>query len=121
MSKKVLVIEDNEQNRTLLRDVLGYHGYLVIEAANGAEGIQQAREQRPDLILLDIQMPVINGFEAAKILKNDPATRHIKVVVITSFAMKFEQDEIVATGIDDYIAKPIDIRELHEVVKRHIG
>ena len=120
MAKKILVVEDNEQNRTLLKDVLEYHGYQIVEAANGAEGIAQAREHLPDLILLDIQMPVMNGFAAIQSLRNDPATRGIRVIALTSFAMKGDREKIMAAGFQGYLAKPIDTRELPKIMARFL-
>jgi len=114
---KILIVEDNEKNRTLVKDVLEYHGYEVIEAGNGKEGIKIAKENNPDLILMDIQMPVMSGYDAIKILKNNPETKDIKIIALTSFAMKGDKEKIMDEGFDDYIAKPIDIRRLPELVK----
>ncbi len=116
MAKTILVVEDNEQNRTLVKDVLEFHGFLVIGAANGADGVARAREFLPDLILLDIQMPVMNGFAALQALRDDPASRRIAVVALTSFAMKGDREKIMAAGFQGYIAKPIDTRELPKMV-----
>ena|SRR5690242_263113 len=116
MHKKILIVEDNDQNRTLLKDVLEYHGYVVIDAANGADGVVSAREHLPDLVLLDIQMPVMNGFAALQALRDDPATRGIAVIALTSFAMKGDREKIMAAGFQGYIAKPIDTRELPKFV-----
>jgi two-component system cell cycle response regulator DivK len=115
---KILIVEDNEKNRTLVKDVLEYHGYEVIEAGNGKEGIKIAKENNPDLILMDIQMPVMSGYDAIKILKNNPETKNIKIIALTSFAMKGDKEKIMEEGFDDYIAKPIDIRRLPELVKK---
>jgi len=116
MAKTILVVEDNEQNRTLVKDVLEFHGFLVIGAANGADGVARAREFLPDLILLDIQMPVMNGFAALQALRDDPASRRIAVIALTSFAMKGDREKIMAAGFQGYIAKPIDTRELPKMV-----
>lgn len=117
MGKKILIIEDNDNNRLLLRDVLNYHGYEIIEAENGEIGIIKAREFKPDIILMDIQMPIMDGFTAIMNIKNDPELKHIKIIVITSFAMTEEKERIMETGVDDYISKPIDIRQLPEKIK----
>lgn len=117
MAKTILVVEDNEQNRTLLKDILEYYGYLVIEAANGADGVARAREHLPDLILLDIQMPVMNGFAVLRALRDDPAGRGVPVIALTSFAMKGDREKIMAAGFQGYIAKPIDTRELPKMVE----
>lgn len=118
MSKKILVVEDNNKNRRLLVDILKYYGYEVIEAINGGEAIKFAREQKPDLILMDMQMPIMDGFTAIKILKSAPETKGIKIISITSFAMVGDKERILKAGADDYIAKPINTRQLPEVVKR---
>jgi two-component system cell cycle response regulator DivK len=118
MPQKIPIVEDNENNRRLVRDVLIYYGYEIIEAANGEEGIKMAKELQPDLIFMDIQMLVMNGYEATKALKNDPDTKHIKIVAVTSFAMLGDREQILKAGADDYIAKPINTRELPEKVKR---
>ncbi|MCL4476616.1 MAG: response regulator [Nitrospirae bacterium] len=120
MSKRILVVEDNERNRILLRDVLRYYGYEAIEADNGAEGVKKAREHLPDLIFLDIQMPVMDGFAALKIMKNIPETRNIKVIALTSFAMIGDKERILGAGFDDYISKPIDTRKLPLIVKQYL-
>ena len=119
MSLTILIVEDNVQNRLLMVDILRIHGFDIIEAKDGQEGLQLAREQQPDLILLDMQMPVMDGLEAARRLKADPGTRAIKILAITSFAMKGDRERILAAGCDEYMAKPIDTRQL-PVVVRHL-
>ena len=121
MAKKILIVEDNEVNRVLMRDLLAYHGYEIIEAADGAEGIQKAKKVRPDLILMDIQMPIMDGIQAITHLKADPETRDLKIVGITSFAMKGDRERILQAGCDEYVAKPINTRELPKLVKRLLG
>ena len=120
MGKKILVVEDNPNNRKLIKDVLNYYGYEVVEAKNGEEGINLAREHSPSLIIMDIQMPVMDGITAAKILKNDPKTRGIKMIALTSFAMKGDKERFIEAGFDDYISKPINTRQLPELVKKYI-
>jgi two-component system, cell cycle response regulator DivK len=121
MARKVLVVEDNELNRTLLRDVLEYYGYEVSEAANGAEGIERALEHPPDLILLDIQMPVMDGFAAIGTLRNDPTPGVTKIIALTSFAMRGDRELIMAAGFDGYLTKPIDTRKLPQMVREWLG
>ena len=121
MSKKILIVEDILMNRRLIQDILTYHGYEVIEAENGEEAVKIAREQKPDLIIMDLQMPVMNGFEAIKILRSDPMTKDIKVIAVTSFAMAGDREKVLAAGFDDYISKPLNTRALPEMVKRHLG
>jgi len=117
MTAKILVIEDNEKNRRLLRDVLQFHGFAVVEAVNGEEGITMAREENPDIILMDMQMPVMDGFAAIRTLKKDPALKRIKIVAVTSFAMTGDREKIIAAGADGYVSKPIDTRELPAMLK----
>ncbi|MBI4826047.1 MAG: response regulator [Nitrospirae bacterium] len=118
---KILVVEDNKKNRRLIVDVLKYYKYEVIEAENGEDAVKSAFEQLPDLILMDIQMPVMDGFTALKLLREDPATRDIKVIALTSFAMSGDRDKILAAGFDDYIAKPMDTRALPKIVQMYLG
>lgn len=117
---KILIAEDNDQNRLLLRDLLDYYGYAVLEAKSGAEGIEMAREELPDLILLDIQMPLMDGLTVAKVLKGDPLTSRIRIVALTAFAMQGDREMILAAGFDGYIAKPIDTRELPQIIKKEL-
>lgn len=119
MAKKILVIEDNDKNRKLIRDVLRCHSYEIIEAENGEEGVKKAKELLPDLIFLDIQMPVMNGFDAIKALKGSQETKHIKVIALTSFAMVGDRERMLKAGFDDYIQKPIDTRELPKIIKKY--
>jgi CheY-like chemotaxis protein len=121
MAKKILVVEDNINNRLLIKDILVFHGYEVIEAENGEQGVELAKMHQPDLILMDIQMPIIDGFTAMRMIKGDPATRSIRVIALTSFAMKGDREKIMQAGFDDYIAKPIDTRKLPEIVMKLAG
>lgn len=117
---KILVAEDNDKNMMLVKDILAFHKYEVIEAKNGEEAIKKAKEEKPDLILMDIQMPVMDGFTAAKILRADPAMGSIKIIGVTSYAMKGDRDRVMEAGFDDYISKPIDTRALPEIIKKHL-
>ncbi len=118
MPSKILIIEDNEKNRTLITDVLEYYGYDVRAAADGASGFEIAKAYLPDVILMDIQMPVMDGIATAKMLKSVSATASIKLIALTSFAMKGDRERFLEAGFDDYIAKPIDTRKLPEIVKK---
>jgi two-component system, cell cycle response regulator DivK len=118
MPYKILIVEDNENNRSLLWDILTFQGYEVSVAADGQEGVTLARELMPDLILMDIQMPGMDGMTAAGILKRDPATSGLKIISLTSFAMQGDQEKILASGFDGYLSKPINTRELPGLVKR---
>lgn len=116
MAKKILIAEDNELNRILLRDILQYHGYEITEAANGEEAIREAEAHLPDLIFMDIQMPVMDGYKAIKALKSDSKTKHIIIVALTSFAMAGDEDKFLAAGAEHYITKPIDTVQLPVLV-----
>lgn len=118
MAHKILIVEDNENNRSLFRDILTFLGYEVSVAADGHEGVTLARELMPDLILMDIQMPGMDGMTAGGILKGDPATSGLKIIALTSFAMRGDQDKFLAAGFDGYLSKPISTRELPGLVTR---
>ncbi len=116
----ILIIEDNPKNLKLVRDVLQFHGYTTLEAESGEAGIALARERRPALILMDVQLPGMDGRATLKVLKADASTQHIPVIALTSFAMKGDRESLLAEGFDDYMAKPIEIKELPKVVERHL-
>jgi two-component system, cell cycle response regulator DivK len=118
MSHRILIVEDNENNRSLFRDILTFHGYEVSVAADGQEGVALARSLMPDLILMDIQMPGMDGMTAGGILKRDPATSGLKIIALTSFAMRGDRDKFMAAGFDGYLSKPINTRELPGLLKR---
>ncbi|MBE0598640.1 MAG: response regulator [Desulfuromonadales bacterium] len=117
MASKILIVEDNLMNRALFRVVLLSYGFEIVEAENGAEGVKAAREQRPDLILMDLQMPVMNGYEAAKILRDEPTTSKIPLVVVTAFAMNGDREKVLASGFDRYISKPFIGAELSKIIR----
>lgn len=120
MGPRILVVEDNEKNLVLMRDVLSYFGYEVLEARDGLESIALAVEHRPDLILMDIQMPVMSGVEAMKHLRMRAETKEIKILAVTSLAMQGDREKLLGEGFDGYIQKPIDLVELPEIVKKHL-
>ena len=117
MPEKILVVEDNEQNRILMRQILTHHGYDVLEASDGLTGLEMARLHMPALILLDIQMPVMNGLAVIRELRNNPALKKIKAIAVTSFAMKGDRENALQAGFDEYVTKPIDTRKFPELVK----
>lgn len=117
----ILIVEDNEKNRKLARDVLEYHGYRTIEATTGEDGIVAAQEHRPALILMDIQLPGIDGISALERLKADPATSSIPVMAVTASVMTSDQRRIEGAGFCAYMAKPISVRELVIEVERALG
>ena len=118
MTEKILLIEDNEQNRILMRQILVRRGYDLLEAKDGLTGLEMARAHIPALILLDIQMPVMNGFMVIRELRNDAELRKIKVIAVTSFAMKGDREKALEAGFDEYVTKPIDTRTFPELVKQ---
>ena len=114
---RILVVEDNERNLKLVRDVLQYAGYDVIAASSGEQGVALAKERVPDLVLMDLQLPTMDGTEALRILRNDPLTREIPVVAVTAFAMKDDRERALDAGFDSYIEKPISVRALPAQVR----
>ena len=120
MPPRILVVEDNEKNLVLMRDVLSYFGYEVLEARDGLECIDMAVEHCPGLILMDIQMPVMSGVDAMKNLRMRAETREIKILAVTSLAMQGDRERLLGEGFDGYIQKPIDLVELPDIVKKHL-
>jgi two-component system, cell cycle response regulator DivK len=118
MAKTVLIVEDNDLNMKLFHDLLEAHGYATIQTKDGMEAMKLAREHRPDLILMDIQLPEISGLEVTKWLKEDPELRRIPVVAVTAFAMKGDEEKIRQGGCEAYIAKPISVVKFLETVAK---
>src|SRR5262249_26962940 len=112
MSRRILVIEDHEENRRLLRDLLTAADYEMLEAWNGEEGLVQAAQQRPDLILMDIQLPGLDGYEVTRRLKANPELRAIPIIVVTSYALSGDEAKAHEAGSDAYVTKPFSPREL---------
>jgi two-component system cell cycle response regulator DivK len=121
MSATVLVVEDNALNLKLVRDVLGHAGYQVLEAGDAERGIELAREERPDLILMDIQLPGIDGVEALRRLRADTETAGIPVVALTALAMKEDRERFMTAGFDGYLEKPLSVPSLADRVAELIG
>jgi two-component system cell cycle response regulator DivK len=121
VSKRILVIEDHEENRQILRDLFATVGYSLIEAATGDEGIALAGAHRPDLILMDIQLPGMDGYEATRRIKADPALRRIPLIVVTSYALSGDDVKAREAGCDDYVTKPFSPRALLAKVRQHLG
>jgi CheY-like chemotaxis protein len=117
----ILVVDDNPANLRLLRLLLTAESYAVRTAADGADALAVLREFRPRLILMDLQMPGLDGFELTRRLKSDPATRDIVIVAITAYAMKGDEEKARAAGCDDYVSKPIDTRALPALIARHLA
>jgi two-component system, cell cycle response regulator DivK len=114
----VLIVEDNEKNMKLVRDILQVKGYRTLEAGTAGEGLALAGEHRPDLILMDIQLPDLDGVAALKRLRSEPATASIPAVALTAFAMKEDQERFMAAGFDGYVMKPINVREFPDQVRQ---
>jgi two-component system cell cycle response regulator DivK len=121
MSKKVLIVEDNELNMKLFHDLLDSQGYETLQTREGLQALALAREHRPDLILMDIQLPEISGLEVTKWLKDDEELSHIPVIAVTAFAMKGDEERIRQGGCEAYISKPISVMHFLEVVRKHLG
>ncbi len=120
-SSLILIVDDDEKNLKLLRVILQNSGYEVLEAKNGEDAVRIAKENIPALILMDIRMPVMDGITATKIIKSEPTTAKIPVIIITSSAMVGNGERIISeSGCDEYITKPIDIKELMEIVGKFI-
>ena len=114
----VLVVEDNEKNLKLVRDLLSYHGFRILAAATGTDGIALAREHQPALVLMDIQLPDMDGVAALAALRASPATAALRVVALPAFAMPDDRDRLLSAGFDGYLVKPIDVREFPAQVRR---
>ena len=121
MSKRILVVEDQEDLRGVLRDLLTGSGYSVIEAGDGEIGVAKAGSEHPDLILMDIQMPVIDGYEATRQIKADPALKPIPIVAVSSFAMKGDEEKARAAGADHYVTKPYSPTQLLRLIRGFLG
>ena len=117
MSKRVLVVEDQEDNRTILRDLLTSAGFEVLEAVNGVDGVEAAAREQPDLILMDIQMPEMDGYEATRQIKSKPVMTAIPVIAVTSYALSGDEEKAKAAGCDDYVTKPFSPRALLATVR----
>jgi two-component system cell cycle response regulator DivK len=120
MAKTVLIIEDEPKNLKLFRDLLQRFGYETVEATDGEQGVELARARRPNLILMDIMMPKMDGLEATRILKADTTTKNIPIIALTSYAMKGDKERALEAGCDGYIAKPVDIQELLKAVEHFL-
>ena len=116
----ILVVEDNEDNREMVVKVLKRNSYQVVEAVDGEEAIEKAKIEKPDLILLDIYLPKIDGYEAARRLKSDRNLRNIPVIALTAHAMKGNMEEALAAGCNGFISKPINVRELPQQIERFL-
>jgi two-component system cell cycle response regulator DivK len=120
MSKLILVVEDQEDNRRIMRDLLASAGYEVMEALTGEEGVAAAESHRPDLILMDIQLPGLDGYEATGRIKANPDLHHIPIIVVTSYALSGDDVKAFEAGCDDYVSKPFSPRELLAKIRGYL-
>ena len=112
MTKRILIIEDQEDNRAIMRDLLSTAGYALIEAVDGEEGVKLARSERPDLILMDIQLPVLDGYEATRRIRAIADLKSVPIIAVTSYALSGDEAKTREAGCDSYVAKPFSPREL---------
>jgi two-component system, cell cycle response regulator DivK len=117
VSQLILIVDDNENNRKLARDVLEFAGFSTLEATGGIEAVALTQERRPDLVLMDIRMPDLNGTEALKLLREDSRTAEIPIVALTSSTMRGDEERFLREGFDGYLAKPISVREFPDQVR----
>ena len=120
MSKRILVVEDQEDNRRILRDLLASAGYEMSEALTGEEGVAMARTHRPDLILMDVQLPKLDGYEATRRIKADPALQSIPIIMVTSYALSGDDIKAYEVGCDGYVTKPYSPRELLAKIREYL-
>jgi len=121
MTRRILVVEDQEDNRQILRDLLGSAGYEMIEVEDGEAAIAAAKAHRPDLILMDVQLPLLDGYEATRRIKADPALRSILIIAVTSYALSGEEEKARAAGCDDFVPKPYSPRQLLAKIRQHLS
>ena len=121
MAKTILIVEDEPRNLKLLRDLLQRFGYETMEATDGEQGVELARAKIPNLILMDIMMPKMDGLEATRIIKADTNTKHIPIIALTSYAMKGDRERTIEAGCDGYIAKPVDIQEVLKAIEHFLS
>lgn len=121
MAKRILIVEDNDLNLKLFRDLLGANGYETVETKEGLEAVSLARNLRPDLILMDIQLPEISGLDVTKKIKSDESIRDIPIVAVTAFAMKDDEEKILRAGCEAYISKPISIEHFLQTVRKFLN
>ena len=121
MTKRILVVEDQEDNRRIVRDLLASAGYEMIEALDGEAGVRLAETERPDLILMDVQLPLLDGLEATRRIKRNPELRPIPLIVVTSYALSGDDAKAMAAGCDAYVAKPFSPRQLLATIREFLG
>ena len=120
MSKRILVVEDQDDNMQILRDLLTSADYEMVEAENGEEALTEVAKQRPDLILMDIQLPIMDGYEATRRIKADPASQSIPIIAVTSYALSGDEARAREAGCDDFVPKPYSPRQLLAKVREYL-
>jgi two-component system, cell cycle response regulator DivK len=120
MSKQILVVEDEEDNRQILRDLLKTADYEIIEAENGEQALAAVAEQRPDLILMDLQLPILDGYEATRRIKANPALKDVPIIAVTSYALSGDEAKARAAGCDDFVPKPFSPRQLLAKIREYL-
>ena len=118
---RILVVEDQEDNRRILRDLLSSRGYDIIEVTDGLAGVEAAKREQPDLILMDIQLPGIDGYEATRRIKDEPDLAGITIIAVTSYALSGDEQKALEAGCDDYVAKPFSPRKLLAKIEEHLS
>jgi len=121
MSRKILIVEDNQQNMKVVEMTLRPHGYTLLEATNGEEALEIAVRDKPDLIIIDIQLPKVNGLEVTRRLRQMPVFSHIPIIAVTAYAMKGDKEKAIDAGCNAYLTKPINTRELPGVVAKMLS
>jgi len=119
--KTILIVEDNELNMKLFHDLIQAHGYNILQTKDGMEALKLARQHKPDLILMDIQLPEVSGLEVTKWIKGDPELHEVPVVAVTAFAMKGDEERIRQGGCEAYLSKPISVAKFMETIRRFLG
>jgi two-component system, cell cycle response regulator DivK len=120
MSKRILVVEDQPDSRQIIRDMVAGTDYEITEAENGEEALAAIAKQRPDLILMDIQLPIMDGYSATRLIKTDPALRSIPIIALTSYALAGEEKKVRSAGCDDYVTKPFSPRQLLAKIRQYL-
>ncbi|MBC7813232.1 MAG: response regulator [Burkholderiales bacterium] len=118
---RILVVEDNPDNMTLISDVLQSLEYDIVQAFDGEQGVEMAASERPDLILMDLSLPLMDGWTASRTIKSDPELQHIPIIALTAHAMVGDRERALEAGCDDYVSKPIDLRELASKLSKYIS
>jgi two-component system cell cycle response regulator DivK len=121
MAKKILIVEDNDLNLKLFRDLLEANGYITVETKEGLNATDLVRREKPDLILMDIQLPEISGLDVTRKIKSDPSICDIPIIAVTAFAMKDDEEKILRAGCEAYVSKPISIVSFLETIKRFLS